>query len=42
VIYVTDIYPSFGNQMDADLAFTLFDKDGNGDVSRDEMELACL
>src|ERR1700744_2244249 len=28
--------------MDADLAFTLFDKDGNGDVSRDEIEAACL
>ncbi|KAI0035878.1 hypothetical protein K488DRAFT_42300 [Vararia minispora EC-137] len=42
VLYVTDIYHLFGNQMDADLAFTLFDKDGNGDVSRDEMEIACL
>lgn len=42
VLYVTDIHPYFGNAMDADLAFTLFDKDGNGDVTRDELELATL
>ncbi|KZV69518.1 hypothetical protein PENSPDRAFT_676041 [Peniophora sp. CONT] len=42
VLYVTDVHPYFGNAMDAELAFTLFDKDGNGDVTRDELELACL
>ena len=39
---MTDIYAFFGNAMDADLAFTLLDKDGNGDVTRDELESACM
>ncbi|PPQ67301.1 hypothetical protein CVT25_005885 [Psilocybe cyanescens] len=39
---VEDIQRFFPNKEDADAAFALFDKDGNGDVSRDEIEMACL
>ncbi|KAI0318281.1 Mechanosensitive ion channel-domain-containing protein [Amylostereum chailletii] len=42
VILVTDIAPFFQDPMDANLAFLIFDKDSNGDVSREEMELSCL
>ena len=27
---------------DADAAFVIFDQDGNGDATRDEIEMACL
>ncbi|KZT26735.1 hypothetical protein NEOLEDRAFT_1131748 [Neolentinus lepideus HHB14362 ss-1] len=39
---VEDIARFFPTQDDADAAFALFDKDGNGDASRDEIELACM
>ncbi|TFY79553.1 hypothetical protein EWM64_g4459 [Hericium alpestre] len=39
---VDDIAPFYTNIEDADAAFTIFDKDGNGDISREEMEMACL
>ncbi|KAF9531655.1 Mechanosensitive ion channel-domain-containing protein [Crepidotus variabilis] len=37
-----DIERYFSSKEDAISAFTLFDKDGNGDASREEVELACL
>ncbi|TDL26257.1 hypothetical protein BD410DRAFT_784344 [Rickenella mellea] len=42
VLLVQDIANFFPTRKDARAAFALFDKDDNGDVSRDEMELACL
>jgi len=41
-VYLKDIESFFPPPKDAGRTFTLFDRDGNGDVSRDEMELACL
>jgi hypothetical protein len=35
-------FPYFKTQAEAEVAFTLFDRDSNGDVSRDEMEMTCL
>ena len=32
----------FANPDEADAAFAILDKDGNGDVSRDEIEMACM
>ena len=37
-----DIARFFPTKEDADAVFALFDKDGNGDASREEMEMACL
>ncbi len=37
-----DIARFFPTKEDADAVFALFDRDGNGDASREEMELACL
>lgn len=37
-----DIARFFPTKEDADAVFALFDKDSNGDASREEMELACL
>ena len=36
-----DISKFFATQEDADEAFSLFDKDGNGDATRDEVEMVC-
>lgn len=41
-LYVEDIARFFPNGDDADNVFGLFDKDSNGDASRDEVEMACL
>lgn len=41
-LLVEDIARFFPNQDEADQVFALFDKDSNGDVSRDEIEMACL
>ncbi|KAH9485389.1 Mechanosensitive ion channel protein Msy2 [Psilocybe cubensis] len=41
-LLVEDIQRFFPTKEDADAAFALFDKDGNGDVSREEIEMACL
>lgn len=41
-MYLKDIERFFPPPMDAGRAFAFFDRDGNGDVSRDEMEMACL
>jgi hypothetical protein len=37
-----DIVKYFPSQHAAHAAFALFDKDVNGDVTRDEMEAACV
>lgn len=34
--------PFFPTPEDAEAAFVLFDKDMNGDVTRDEIEIACM
>lgn len=37
----SDIAKFFATREDADDAFSLFDKDGNGDATRDEVEMVC-
>lgn len=37
-----DLISVFASREEAEVAFALLDKDGNGDVSRDELEVACL
>ena len=39
---VNDIARFFPTMEDADRAYAIFDKDSNGDVTRDEIELACM
>ena len=39
---VEDIARFFPTPDDADAAFAIFDKDSNADISRDELEMACL
>jgi hypothetical protein len=39
---VEDIAKLFHTMEDADMVFALFDKDSNGDVTRDDMEMACM
>ncbi|KAF8577750.1 hypothetical protein K439DRAFT_1417934 [Ramaria rubella] len=41
VLLPHDISKFFPTQHEADDAFMLFDKDGNGDATRDEMEMVC-
>lgn len=41
-LYLEDIAKFFPDQATATAAYTLFDKDSNGDITRDEMELACM
>ena len=41
-LVMTDIAPYFDTFEMAQTAFTIFDRDGNGDVSKEEVELACL
>ncbi|CCM01460.1 uncharacterized protein FIBRA_03513 [Fibroporia radiculosa] len=41
-LMVNDIMPFFPTPEDADAAFALFDKDMNGDATRDEVEIACM
>ncbi|KAL5528473.1 hypothetical protein ACEPAF_7609 [Sanghuangporus sanghuang] len=41
-LVLTDIAPFFHSYEAGQTAFTLFDRDGNGDVTREEVELACL
>lgn len=41
-LLVEDIERYFPNKEEADQVFALFDKDGNGDASLDEIEMACL
>ncbi|KAG8964489.1 hypothetical protein FRC03_001740 [Tulasnella sp. 419] len=42
VMVLDDIARFFPTPEQAQIAFHVFDKDGNGDVTRDEVELACL
>ncbi|QRV94149.1 transporter, small conductance mechanosensitive ion channel (MscS) family protein [Ceratobasidium sp. AG-Ba] len=42
VLVITDIAHYFPDYETAEIAFGLFDKDGNHDVTRDEVEMACL
>ncbi|KAF9268886.1 hypothetical protein L218DRAFT_1073318 [Marasmius fiardii PR-910] len=41
-LFVEDIAQFFSSQDEADRVFALFDRDGNGDASRDETEMACM
>ncbi|KAK0461093.1 Mechanosensitive ion channel-domain-containing protein [Desarmillaria tabescens] len=41
-LFVEDIAQFFPTPDEADQVFALFDKDSNGDASRDEVEMACL
>jgi hypothetical protein len=41
-LFVEDIERFFPTKDDALAVFALFDRDGNGDASREEMEIACL
>ncbi|KDQ53484.1 hypothetical protein JAAARDRAFT_209850 [Jaapia argillacea MUCL 33604] len=41
-LFVDDIAKFFPTRDEADAAFALFDKDGNGDATRDEVDLACM
>ncbi|KDQ51186.1 hypothetical protein JAAARDRAFT_41454 [Jaapia argillacea MUCL 33604] len=41
-LVIDDLAKFFPTQEDAETAFAFFDKDGNGDVSRDEVDLACI
>ncbi|KAL2127226.1 hypothetical protein VTI74DRAFT_11067 [Chaetomium olivicolor] len=40
-ITVEDLYPAFPNQEDAEACFGVFDKDLNGDISMEELEMVC-
>ena len=41
-MHVEDIARFFATPDEADAAFAVFDKDLNGDVNRDEIEMACM
>ncbi|KAF8798709.1 hypothetical protein BYT27DRAFT_7228290 [Phlegmacium glaucopus] len=41
-LFVEDFEPFFSTKEEAAHVFALFDKDSNGDVSSEEMEIACL
>ncbi|KAI3618916.1 serine threonine protein kinase [Moniliophthora roreri] len=41
-LFVEDIARFFTSQEEAERVFALFDRDGNGDASRDEIEMACM
>lgn len=41
-LFVEDIESFFSTKEEADRAYALFDKDSNGDASREEVEIACL
>ncbi|KAL4264733.1 Mechanosensitive ion channel protein [Pleurotus pulmonarius] len=41
-ILLEDVLPYFPSREEAEKAFALFDQDGNGDATRDEVEMACM
>lgn len=41
-LVTSDFYPAFKNEHDAEAAFSVFDKDGNGDISRPEIRATIL
>ncbi|KAI9746126.1 MAG: hypothetical protein M1818_000807 [Claussenomyces sp. TS43310] len=42
VVLSDDLRPAFDNNDEADAAFTMFDKDLNGDISMEELEAVCV
>ena len=42
VVSAEDIKPAFDNSDEAEAAFTMFDKDLNGDISMEELEAVCV
>ncbi|KAK4122272.1 hypothetical protein N657DRAFT_657126 [Parathielavia appendiculata] len=40
-ITVEDLYPAFSAQEDAEACFSVFDKDLNGDITMEELEMVC-
>lgn len=41
-VFSGDLKPAFDNEEEADAAFTMFDKDMNGDISMEELEAVCV
>lgn len=41
-LITSDFYPAYKIQTDAEAAFAVFDKDGNGDISRPEIRATIL
>ena len=41
-VYVDDLRNAFDNAEEADAAFSMFDKDMNGDISMEELEAVCV
>jgi small-conductance mechanosensitive channel len=41
-VYSDDLRPAFENDDEAEAAFTMFDKDMNGDISMEELEAVCV
>jgi len=41
-VHSDDLRPAFVNDDEADAAFTMFDKDMNGDISMEELEAVCV
>lgn len=41
-LLLEDIAKYFSTPEDAEAAWNLFDKDGNGDATRDEVEMTCM
>ncbi|CAK4033435.1 calcium channel [Lecanosticta acicola] len=41
-VVADDLRPAFENDDEADAAFTMFDKDMNGDISMEELEAVCV
>jgi len=41
-VVADDLRPAFDNDDEADAAFTMFDKDMNGDISMEELEAVCV
>ena len=41
-VFSGDLKPAFDNEDEADAAFTMFDKDMNGDISMEELESVCV
>lgn len=41
-VFSEDLRPAFENDDEADAAFTMFDKDLNGDISMEELEAVCV
>lgn len=42
LVLADDLRPAFDNNEEADAAFTMFDKDLNGDISMEELEAVCV